>query len=133
MILFNISLRLPRPGSKPGIFLFFIYFLALYHWAIGNCEFQLNRKISFIYETKWDEISLKPKVKGRENFRQIPWTFVKVLANIWPTFVRFYGINESWQKSACIWQILQVSLAIFSINLSDFYQNRWNITKFNKK
>ncbi len=44
----------------------------------------------------------------------------------------FQSINKSWQKSACIWWIFQVILAIFSINLSDFYQNKWNITKSNK-
>ncbi len=37
--------------------------------GLGNCEFWSEQKISFIYETKQDEISLKLKVKGQENFR----------------------------------------------------------------
>ncbi len=36
--------------------------------GLGNCEFWSKQKILFIYETKQDEILLKLKVKGQENF-----------------------------------------------------------------
>jgi len=51
-------------------------------YLLGNCEIQSNQKILLIYETKQDKILSKLKVKGCENFCQIPWTFIKVLGKI---------------------------------------------------
>ncbi len=36
-------------------------------FQIGNCDIHVNQKISFKYETIWDKISLKPKVKDQGN------------------------------------------------------------------
>ncbi len=41
---------------------------ALKHTNVGNCDIHVKQKISFIYEMKWAEISLKSRVKDQENF-----------------------------------------------------------------
>jgi hypothetical protein len=51
---------------------------------------------------KREEILLKPKVKGRENFAK----YRELLFKFWVKFYQlssiFHGINKSWQKSACV-------------------------------
>ncbi len=61
------------------------------------------------------------------NFHLKFWAKFDLLSSI------FHGINESWQKSACVWQIFQIIFAIISINILYFsQQNKENITKLNK-
>ncbi len=91
----------------------------------------MNQNISFVYGMKRDKISFKPKVKGRKTCT----TYRGLSQKLWAKFDQlsyiFHGINQSWQTWDCIWWNFQVILTIFSINLLDFYQNNWNITKFN--
>ena len=42
-----------------------------------------------INDIKWDKILLKPKVYDRENLHGVPYTFIKVIEESWPTFSHF--------------------------------------------
>ncbi len=65
---------------------------------VGNCDIHEKRKILVINGTKWDEISLKSKVRDQEKLWWISWTFVKVLDEVCPIFIHFLWHEQKLMK-----------------------------------
>ncbi len=70
---------------------------------VGDCNICVKWKISVINKTKWDEISLKPKVYDCENLHRIPWTFIKVMDEICKTFGHFS--EHEWKLTKWSWYL----------------------------
>ncbi len=90
--------------------------------AKSICDIDVKREILSIYETIWDKISQKLKVLDQEKLHGIPWTFLKFLEIVFPTFIYFHESCEIQPILDNIWQFLQVILSIFTSNILGFYR-----------
>ncbi len=90
------------------------------HFIRGNCDICMKQKILVINETKQDKIVLKLKVYDWENLHVIPWTFVKVMDESYPTFSHF-SVHE--------WKLTKLSqyLTAFPSHFNIFFLNLFGL------
>jgi hypothetical protein len=56
---------------------------------VGNCDIRVKQNFLSIFKMKWDKILLSPKEKDQKTLCYMPWNFVQVLDEIWPSFIHF--------------------------------------------
>jgi len=69
---------------------------------LGMCKFCVKRKISFIYEIKWNKNLLKPKDVLQKILRKILWNIVGVPDKICPFSSIFHRMDKSKWNSVNI-------------------------------
>ncbi len=112
------------------------------YFVLGNCNFQLKQYILFINEMKQNKNFVT--TKQEKTFAQ----YCELCLKFWMTFCQLLSVFHSWTKDTTFvlfslheQKLAKFSLylmnfpshlAIFSINLLDFYQIKWKIAKFNE-